>query len=103
QAEEDDPLIQAVGTGQEPLAWPVAEQRFPRWKKVFLGRQDGAVIVEARFRPSGQSFENVFAVLFDGRMKLAKLLNDGGKEIQLLFAKPENLHGSLLGFRSFSI
>ena len=82
--------------GHEPLARPVSEESFARRKKVFLGRQDGAVVFQPRVRPPGESFEDVLAVLLYRRVQLAELLDDRCEEIELALGQLENLQGGLL-------
>ena len=78
-AKQDDALVQALGGRDEALPGPVAEEGLARRKKVFLRRQDGAVVIEARIRPVREPFKSVLAVLLDGSMKLPELLHDGSE------------------------
>ena len=74
--EQDDALIQPVDGWNEPLSRPVPKESFARRKKIFLGRQDGAVVFQPRIRPPHEPFEDVFTVLLYRRVQLAELLDD---------------------------
>ena len=94
-AEQDDALIQPVGEWYEPLSRPVSKKSFARRKKVFLGREDGAVVFQPRIRPPHESFEDEFTVLLYRRVQLAELLNDRCEEIELALRQLKNLQWDL--------
>ena len=86
-AEQDDPLIQPVGGGDEALARTIPEKCLAWGKKILLGWQDGAVVFQPRIRPTREPPEDVLAVLLHRRVQLAELLDDGCEKIELTLSE----------------